>query len=194
MPLRTRGFVLRLVGVDDQRRAQPPFRLAESPLAKTGQQQNIDHAPVMVTLPVDHRLAELVLAIDALDRVDLVDHVDQMLRFGHAPEHRVDPDAPLVVPVYMQPEQFADVGMLAPRVLAVRAQEQFDSPQIVAPVPLTAPLRLERQRDVVVELLVELRLLAEGHGFERDVAREFRNRLRGEKEETDADRQPPHAS
>ncbi len=122
---------------------------------------------------MQHRLAELFLAVDALDRVDLVDHVDQVLRFDHAPEHRVDADAPLVVAVDAQPQQFADVGVLAAAVFVVGAHEQLGAEAVVAVVPARRPARLERQRRVVVELIVELRVLGEGHRLDRDVTRKI---------------------
>ena len=163
-------FVLGLVGVDHQRRAQTSLCLLESAFAKSGQHQEIENAPVLVVFQMQHRLAELFLAVDTFDQVDLVDHVDQVLGFDHAPEHRVDTDAPLVIAVDVKPQRLAHIGVLAALVFAVGANEQLEAPQVVAIVPLAVPLGLERRGQVLVELLIELRRLREQLRLERDVA------------------------
>ena len=56
-------------------------------------------------------MAELVFAVDVLNRVVLVDDVDEMARFGDTPEDLVDADHEVPVVADMQPVGLAHIGV-----------------------------------------------------------------------------------
>ena len=75
-----------------------------------------------------HGLAQLGLLVRMVDQVGLVDDVDQMARFGDAPEHPVDAEAQFPFAAAQRAAQqqigFAQIAMGAGRVGGVVAEER----------------------------------------------------------------------
>jgi len=72
------GFVLWVVRIDRQRRAQPTVLAGKSTFSKAGQQESTDSSPIPLRGELEHRLAEFFFIIDVLHGVGLVDDIDQV--------------------------------------------------------------------------------------------------------------------
>lgn len=140
------GFVVGLVGIDDQRRAQASLAAGEGAFAEPGQQKEVERAVFQYLGDAHHGLAQLVLAVDVLDQVGLIDDVDQVLGFGHPPEYLVDAGANLPAVGYVEVVELADISVGAFFVRAVDPQEGDDSQPPLAVAPAMAEFGLETER------------------------------------------------
>ena len=90
MPLLEPGIEFGLLLGDRQGAAQAGLVPGEGAFAEAGQDEEAEVAPVAQQVQVGHGLAQLVFRVDVLDQVGLVDDIDQMARFGDAPEDLAD--------------------------------------------------------------------------------------------------------
>ena len=146
------GLVGGPFGIDERLRAQASLAPRKSPLAKPGQHEEIDGAPVADEGEVDERLAELVLAVDILHEVRLVDDVDEVIGLGDSPEHPADADAKLRRVEHPLVQQFPHVEMRPFVVRAVQPHEGREQQALPAVVELVIELRLHGERETVTVL------------------------------------------
>ena len=104
-----------------------------------------------------HGLAQLGLLVRMVDQVGLVDDVDQMARFGDAPEHPVDAEAQFPFAAAQRAAQqqigFAQIAMGAGRVGGVGAEERRQG-EAGRPGDLEIEFRLGDQPGVIAALAV----------------------------------------
>ena len=128
MPFLGPALVGRKVVVDPERRAQPAGAAREGAQAVVGDREQLGRAPVAGEREMGHGLAQLGLLVRMVDQVGLVDDVDQMARFGDAPEHPVDAEAQFPFAAAQRAAQqqigFAQIAMGAGRVGGVVAEER----------------------------------------------------------------------
>ena len=165
------AFEGRQVLVDNQSRAQPAFGQRKGAFAEAGQDEKVEPAPILLHTQIDHRLAELVLLVDILQRVGLVDDVDQMARFGDTPEDLVDAAQQVPVTLARRDIGLADVEMGAFVVPAGQPQEGDEDRAGAAVLAAVADLGLRQQRRFdAAELALELRRLGKPTQFGRHEA------------------------
>ena len=76
-----------------ERQAQATRSARKGADAVIGQPQYFHHTPIARPGEMHHRLPQLGLSGRMFDEIDLVDDIDQVLRFGDAPEHLIDAHA-----------------------------------------------------------------------------------------------------
>ena len=146
------GLVGGPFGIDERLRAKASLAPRKCPLAKPGQHEQIDHAPVADEGEVDERLAELVLAVDVLHEVRLVDDVDEVPGLGDSPEHPADADAKLRGVEHPLVLQLAHIEVRALVVRGIEPQEGRKQQALPAVVELVIELRLHGERETVTVL------------------------------------------
>ena len=101
---------------------------------------------------MQHRLAQLLFAVQTFHKIGLVDDIDQMNRFGDPPEHLVETD--LDFPIVLQEPvfEFAHVKMGAPVIAQVEAGERFGDKPFVAVIPEGLCGQFAGNRDILVLL------------------------------------------
>ena len=78
-----------------ERQAQAARSARKGAGAVIGQTQYFHHTPIARPSEMDHGLPQLGLSGRMFDEIDLIDYIDQVLRFGDAPEHLIDAHAQL---------------------------------------------------------------------------------------------------
>ena len=127
MPWPGLAFVLDMLIVHDEREAQAAVAPLERTRTVIGHTEYFECAPVAEPGGVRHRLSQFGLSVRMLDEVDLVDDIDQVLRFGDAPEQLVDAQAqlPTALADFAEQQQvrFVHIEVGAARVGIVVAKE-----------------------------------------------------------------------
>ena len=154
-----------------------PVRPGEGALAKARQEEQLQVAQGGDPGEVDHRLAQVILAVGIFHQIHLVDDIDQMGGFSDAPEYLGDPGAQFPVPLDTVPVEFADIAMAALAVALVPAQEGGDG-EAVALAQGLVEFRLQGQGDIGARQAVEGRALVKVPVLGADIAADIDGQCR----------------
>ena len=128
VPLLGGALVANVIIIYYQRQAQAAAPAAEGPGAVIRQTEQLQHAPVTGQGGMGHGLSQLGRSIRMLDEIHLVDDIDQALRFDHAPEYLVDPQAQFPIVIAHVPEHqqvgFTQVHVGTSRVRCIVTEER----------------------------------------------------------------------
>lgn len=127
MPVRHRRFVDREIDVHGWIEPQTTFDAGERAFAKVGQVEETERAQVPGDpREVQHRLAELLLAIEPLNEIRLTDRVDEMPGLGDAPEHFSDAELKFPTISNFSEQRLADGWSSVVEGEIVRQFQEFD--------------------------------------------------------------------
>ena len=89
MPLFGPALILHPLVVHESSEAQATASARVDTRTVIRQPEEFQGTPIAGPRDVDHGLPQLHFAVGMFEEVDLVDDIDQVLRFGNAPEHPV---------------------------------------------------------------------------------------------------------
>ena len=147
------GGVEGIAGIHRQGGSEPPVQARKRALAEAGQNIQVNLAPIVKFGDIDHRLAQVVLAVQVFDQVDLVDDVDQMVRFRHPPEHLVEAGQDFPAVGLIEPIGLADIKVGALAIAGIQTQIRNKTELVLAAFGPVAELRLDNQGYFGIPLL-----------------------------------------